>query len=217
MKWSSYSWIPGVFPPSVSLSQWHWPSTLIAIVRGDCKEGHEASGATSSLFGFLVPSSRGKYRAANETMRTLHTCRQIPQYSTSAVRDFFKSPEQRVHLVVLNISPFLFSFSEIYFTMMTKKNIDVWSWCLCTGLIQRSSMQDFCVCPGKDSMFSSGDAIHMALINCFISRVSNPITLFSADFCSSQGWSKQKRQKWCMLGASPEHHVIFSDVTVAKP
>lgn len=48
-------------------------------------------------------------------------------------------------------------------------------------------MQEFCVCPGKDSMSSSGDAIHMALINCFISRVSNPITLFSADFCSSQG------------------------------
>lgn len=47
---------------SVSFSDWQWPSTLIAIVKGDCKEGHEASSASSSLFGCLHPSCWGKTR-----------------------------------------------------------------------------------------------------------------------------------------------------------
>lgn len=70
---------------------WHWPSTLIAIVKGDCKKGHEASSATSSLFGCLHKNCWGKKNGSNETMHTVKS--HITPTSTSCALP--KSPIQQ--------------------------------------------------------------------------------------------------------------------------
>lgn len=80
------------FAPSASFSYWQWPSSLIAIVKGDCKEGHEASSASSSLFGCLHSSSCGgnmgvmEQYTNNPTLPDKHfLCfTQIPSYGAPA-------------------------------------------------------------------------------------------------------------------------------------